>query len=64
MSGQGPDIFDIYTHFAIINNGMRGPFAAAGDAAAAAQHWAAPFIGMLGREVTTLIFVWQQVKLV
>ena len=43
-------MFDRYTHFALINNGMRGPFVVAEDSAVN-QHWAAPFIGLLGREV-------------
>ena len=47
---QGAAIFDSYTHFALINNGMRGPFVAAEDGAAR-QHWAAPFLGLLSREV-------------
>jgi hypothetical protein len=47
---QGAAIFDRYTHFALINNGMRGPFVAAADEAAK-QHWAAPFLGLLSREV-------------
>lgn len=47
---QGAAIFDRYTHFALINNGMRGPFVAAADASAR-QHWATPFLGLLSREV-------------
>jgi hypothetical protein len=50
MVRQGLDLFDRYTHFALINNGMRGPFVAADDTAVE-QHWAAPFIGLLSREV-------------
>lgn len=43
-------MFDAYTHFAIINNGMRGPFVAAGNPSAK-QHWASPFIQLLSDDV-------------
>lgn len=43
-------MFDVYTHFAVINNGMRGPFVAAADAAVA-RHWAQPFLDLLAGDV-------------
>lgn len=46
----GPDMFERYTHYAVINNGMRGPFVSASDAAAG-QHWAQPFLSVLRGDV-------------
>ena len=46
----GPRLFEQYTHVAVINNGMRGPFMPAG-AATGGQHWAQPFLALLSNQV-------------
>lgn len=46
----GPRLLETYKYYAVINNGMRGPFAAAGQGFEQ-QHWLQPFIDKIDSHV-------------
>lgn len=53
LSIAGPSLLETYKYYAVINNGMRGPFAEAG-LGFEQQHWLQPFIDKIDNHVSIL----------